>query len=260
MSRRVRSRRTTSGRRRLLHGIVACGAAAMAAACAPTTEGPADLVLLNGHVITLDESGTIADAVAIVGDRVAFVGTNEEVREWMGPETRALDLEGNTVTPGLLDAHAHFSGGAVDRLFVLDLSYPGVQSVADIVEAVRERVELAEPGDWILGRGWDEGKLEELRYVLASDLDAVAPENPVWLTHTMGHYGTANSLALRMAGIDATRDDPPAGTIDKGAGGEPTGVLKESAQGLVRSMVPGYTPSSSERGSPPWPGPSTRSA
>ena len=248
MSRRVRSRRTATDQRRLLPGIVACWAAAAAAACAPTTEGPADLVLLNGHVITLDESGTIAEAVAIVGERVAFVGTNEEVREWMGPETRALDLAGNTVTPGLLDAHAHFSGGAVDRLFVLDLSYPGVQSVADIVEAVRERVELAEPGDWILGRGWDEGKLEELRYVLASDLDAVAPENPVWLTHTMGHYGTANSLALRMAGIDATRDDPPAGTIDKGAGGEPTGVLKESAQGLVRSMVPGFTPEQQREG------------
>jgi predicted amidohydrolase YtcJ len=94
---------------------------------------------------------------------------------------------------------------------------------------------------WVQGRGWDEGKLEELRYVYASDLDAVAPENPVWLTHTMGHYGVANSLALQMADITSDTADPPGGTIDRAPGGAPTGVLKESAQGLVSRMIPGFS-------------------
>ena len=99
----------------------------------------------------------------------------------------------------------------------------------------------AKPGEWVEGAGWDEGKLAERRYVTAADLDAVAPDNPVWLEHTTGHYGVANSAALRLAGVERETKDPPAGTIDRDARGNPTGVLKESAVQLVTAKVPPLT-------------------
>jgi len=204
--------------------------------------GPgADLVLLGGNVITVDGADRITQAVAITGDRIVAVGTDEEIRLLIGSNTEQVDLRGATVTPGLLDAHAHFSSGALDRSFVVDLSYPQVKSVADIVATVAAEVDKRQPGEWITGRGWDEGKLEELRYVYAADLDAVAPDNPVWLTHTMGHYGTANSAALALAGVSRETVDPPGGTIDRRPDGTPTGVLKESAQRLVNRLVPDFT-------------------
>jgi hypothetical protein len=107
-----------------------------------------------------------------------------------------------------------------------------------VVQRVRERIATLKPGEWLLGEGWDEGKLAEHRYVLATDLDRVSPHNPVWLTHTTGHYGTANSVALGLAHIGPDSKDPPAGTIDRDGGGRPTGVLKESAQDAVVALIP----------------------
>ncbi|MEJ2206902.1 MAG: amidohydrolase [Gemmatimonadota bacterium] len=215
----------------------------LAAACAPA-EGPAlaaDLVLFNGTVLTVDEADRVATALAVRGRHIVAVGDDADILRFAGPSTERVDLHGRTATPGLLDAHAHFLAGGANRLFNLDLSYPGVQSIADVLELVAGRVATVEPGEWITGAGWDEGKLEELRYILASDLDDVAPENPVWLEHTMGHYGTANSMAMRLAGLQSSTPDPVGGTIDRGADGRLTGVLKERAQGLVRRLVPGYS-------------------
>jgi predicted amidohydrolase YtcJ len=205
-------------------------------------EPGADLVLVGGTVITVDGADRIAQAVAITGERIVAVGSDEEVRGFIGPATDVIDLGGATVTPGLLDAHAHFASGALDRSFVLDLSYPEVRSVEDIVAFVSRQAATSRPGEWITGAGWDEGKLAELRYVVAADLDAVSPDNPVWLTHTMGHYGTANSAALALAGVDGGTPDPPGGTIDRASDGRPTGVLKESAMRLVSRLVPDFTP------------------
>ncbi|NIN73047.1 MAG: amidohydrolase family protein [Gemmatimonadetes bacterium] len=202
----------------------------------------ADLVLLNGTVITVDSQDNVAEAVAVQDGKIVAVGIDREVERWVGPGTTRIDLEGSTVTPGLLDAHAHFAYGGTRRLYLLDLSYPNVKSVADIVALVATQVERLEPGDWVHGAGWDEGKFSELRYIYASDLDSVAPDNPVWLNHTMGHYGTANSRALRLAGIDENTPDPPGGTIDRYSDGTPTGVLKESAQDLVSDLIPDFSP------------------
>lgn len=214
------------------------------AACAPggAGAGDADIVLFNGRILTVDEGDSIAQAVAIKDGLIVAVGTDAEIAIHAGETTRRIDLGGRAATPGLLDAHAHFAGSGAVRLYVLDLSYPQVESVADIVAAVADQVRRVEPGQWITGRGWDEGKLRELRYVTAADLDAVAPDNPVWLTHTMGHYGTANSRALELAGITRATADPDGGTIDRDAAGNPTGVLKESAQGLVVALVPPMSP------------------
>ena len=99
-----------------------------------------------------------------------------------------------------------------------------------------------------MGAGWDEGKLAERRYLLASDLDKVTPNNPVWLMHTTGHYGVANSYALKLAHITASTPDPPAGTIDRDAQGRPTGVLKEAAKDLVVNLIPPTTPEQWRRG------------
>lgn len=196
----------------------------------------ADRVLLGGRIITVDAANSVAEAVAIKDGRILAVGTSARIRELVGPGTETIDLHGLTATPGLLDAHCHFSGGAVDALYVLDLSYPAVKSIGDVT--ARVKAEAAKPGEWIQGRGWDEGKLVERRYIYASDLDAVAPDRPAWLSHTMGHYGVANSVALKRAGITRGTPDPPGGTIDRDAEGEPTGVLKESAQALVERLIP----------------------
>ncbi len=202
----------------------------------------ADLVLLNGNVITVDSTDRIAQAVAIAGNKVVAVGTDDEIQRFVGSATRKIDLHGQTVTPGLLDAHSHFASGGLDRRFVLDLGYPQVKSVKDIVAKIAAEVARRTPGEWITGAGWDEGKLEELRCVYAVDLDKVAPNNPVWLAQTMGHYGAANSVALAMAKVTKKAADPPGGTIDRRSDGTPTGVLKESAQELVERLVPQFTP------------------
>jgi len=147
-----------------------------------------------------------------------------------------------------MDAHVHFASGGASRLYRLDLSYPNVENIGDVQRLVAEQAERVGEGEWVRGGGWDEGKLDELRYIQTSDLDAVAAEHPVWLSHTMGHYGVANSLALEMAGITADTPDPPGGTIDRDADGNPTGVLKESAQGLVSRLIPGLGPDQQREG------------
>ena len=107
---------------------------------------------------------------------------------------------------------------------------------------MKAKAARAKPGEWIQGSGWDEGKLAEHRYVLAADLDTVAPNNPVWLMHTTGHYGVANSYALRLAKVTRDTKDPPAGTIDRDANGNPTGVFKEdAAYQIITRLIPPYT-------------------
>ena len=198
----------------------------------------ADKILYNGNIITVDARDSIAAALAIKDGRILSVGSNETIQALAGPSTKQIDLRGATATPGLLDAHAHFARGGASLLYELDLSSAEVDSVVAVVQKVESEVGKLDAGQWLHGRGWDEGKLAERRYIYAADLDPVTPRNPVYLSHTMGHYGVANSLALRMAGIASNTPDPPGGTIDRGPDGEPTGILKEAAQGLVIGLLP----------------------
>jgi predicted amidohydrolase YtcJ len=217
---------------------LACGAAASTPSSS-SAQAPADLVLTNGKIVTMDAADSIAQAMAIAGGRIVAVGRSDDIRTRIGPSTRVIDLSGRTATPGLIDTHVHFS--ETDALFSVDLSGLDVKNMNDVLARVGAQVAKTKPGEWVRGRGWDEGKLAERRYILASDLDKVAPNNPVWLTNTTGHYGVANSYALKMAEVRKDTKDPPAGTIDRDAGGSPTGVLKESAQALVTRLVPAYT-------------------
>jgi len=207
------------------------------AACQRTPA--ADLVLVGGRILTVDANDAIAEAIAVTGGKIVAVGTNADIRSRVGDRTQTIDLRGRTATPGLIDSHTHFSAAA--ELYTLDLSDVNIKKMSDVVERVAARVKNLKPGEWAEGRGWDEGRLAERRYIAATDLDTVAPNNPVWLTHTTGHYGVANSAALKIAGITRATKDPPAGTIDRDARGTPTGVLKEAAQGLATSKIPPMT-------------------
>ena len=190
---------------------------------------PADLVLLNGTVITVDDRDTIAQALAVRDGRIVFVGTTAAARKMVAEKTRVIDLAGRTVTPGLIDTHVHFSEPA-DTLDLGD-----ARSMDDVIAKVRARAANVPPGTWVRGGGWDEGKLKERRYITAADLDKAAPEHPVYLTHTTGHYGVANSLALKLSNVTRETKDPPGGTIDRDPNGNPTGVMKERATGLIRT-------------------------
>jgi predicted amidohydrolase YtcJ len=201
----------------------------------------ADRVLVNGRILTVDGADSIAEAVAIRGGRIVAVGSNRDVEALVGNETERVDLHGLAATPGLIDAHCHLASGALDRISALDLNYPVVRSIDDVVAKVTARAEATPPGGWVRGRGWDEGKLAERRYIYAADLDAASPDRPVWLTQTMGHYGVANRVALERAGVSRETPDPPGGTIDRGPDGTPTGILKESAQSLVERLIPPAT-------------------
>jgi predicted amidohydrolase YtcJ len=207
-----------------------------------------DLILVNGTIITVDAKDSIAEAVAIQGDQIIAIGDTTFINSLAGPNTQRIDLDGRTVTPGLLDAHAHFSPSQFNRTDILDLSYPRINSIKDVQEAIAALAKEIPLSQWIQGRSWDEGKFTEHRLITAQDLDAIAPEHPIWLSHTTGHYGVANRAALRLANIHSETPDPPSGTIDRDSKGQPTGVLKEAAQDLVTSLIPPLTDAEMERG------------
>src|SRR5262249_29907706 len=152
-------------------------APAVAAALAQT--GQADLVLVNGHVLTLNTHNTIAEAVAIRAGRILAVGPNKEMRALASPGAEIIDLHGRTATPGLIDTHAHIADGGVKKLYAVDLSDAG--NITEVRRRIAARVVQLKPGEWLLGYGWDEGKLAEHRYIVARDLDDLTPANPVWL-------------------------------------------------------------------------------
>jgi predicted amidohydrolase YtcJ len=197
---------------------------------------PPQLILFHGRILTVDARDSIAQALAIRDGKIIAVGSDADILRLADAATRRIDLHGQTATPGLIDSHAHIADAGVEELYHVHLSDAG--SVAEVVRRVRAGIAALKPGEWLQGDGWDEGKLAEQRYVTAADLDPVSPHNPLWLMHTTGHYGVANSAALNLAKISAASKDPPAGTIDRDARGQPTGVLKESAKNAVLDLIP----------------------
>src|SRR5579863_1326998 len=209
---------------------------ALSVAC--FAQSSSDLILINGKIITVDAKDSIAQALAIHNGKIIAIGSNDQIRKLAPRDAQVIDLHGRTATPGLIDSHCHFD--ETDKIYGIELS--NITSISEAVALVRKTAASRKPGEWIQGSGWDEGKLTDKRYITAADLDAVSPENPVWLAHTTGHYGVANSAALRLAHITAQTSDPPAGTIDRRADGSPTGVLKESAMTAVTDLIPSPTP------------------
>src|SRR5437016_1254088 len=205
------------------------------AATAFAQNQPADLVLKNANIYTVDEHKPLAQAVAVKRDKIVFVGSDAEAQPWFGPDTRVLDLKGATVVPCVTDAHYHFLGvGARELTFNLE----GTKSLDELLARVKERVVAAKPGEWIVGRGWIETFWNPPVFPTRSDLDKVSPNNPVILGRADGHGAVVNSAALKIAGIDRNTPNPFGGEISKDKTGEPNGMLLDHAQGLVRSRVP----------------------
>jgi predicted amidohydrolase YtcJ len=191
------------------------------------------LVLTNGKIFTADADGTIAEAVAINDDRIVAVGTSREIAaRYQGQRT--INLAGRLATPGFNDAHLHFLGGGLSLLRV-DLN--GARSLEEAKGRIAAKVRELPSGSWILGRGWDH-TLWGGRWPTRQDLDAVAPDNPVFVQRVDGHVSWANTLALKKAGVTRETAVPAGGEMLKDASNEPTGILKETAAALVARVVP----------------------
>jgi predicted amidohydrolase YtcJ len=196
-----------------------------------------NLILTGGHVLTGQRTPSDATAVAIHQGRIAYVGSDSEALQWKTPDAQIVELNGRSIAPAFNDAHCHImSVGFMAR--EIDARTPPNRNVQDIVHRVADRARTAEPGTWVIARGYDQARLEDQRHPTRDDLDPVSPNNPVLLIRACGHIAVANSVALEAAGISAETDDPEGGTIDRGENGRPTGVLREEAQKMARRAIP----------------------
>ena len=202
-----------------------------------------DVLLRNGNVYTVNEKQPHAEAIAVKSGRIVFVGSNEGAKKFAA--ARTIDLAGKTVVPGLTDSHCHIFGIG-ERELTLNLE--GTNTLGDLLAKLGERATKTEPGKWITGRGWIETFWKPPQFPTRQDLDKVAPENPVFLTRADGHASVANSAALKIANIDKNTPNPFGGEILKDkATGEPTGMLTDNAQELVRKNIPKPTPQEREQ-------------
>ncbi|HUP25930.1 MAG TPA: amidohydrolase [Thermoanaerobaculia bacterium] len=218
---------------------ITLGLALLVAGCAPQPRA-ADLVLRGGNIVTLEEGQPPAQALAARDGRIVFVGSDENAEVWIGADTEVIDLAGQMAIPGFIEGHGHFFGIGQGKL-QLDLA--GARTWDEIVEMVAAAAAASAEGQWILGRGWHQSKWDgppepsvQALPVHAS-LSAASPANPVLLTHASGHAAFVNAKALELAGIDRDTPDPPGGEVVKDALGEPTGMLRETAEELVMSAL-----------------------
>jgi hypothetical protein len=208
-------------------------------ACAGPAD-PADLVLINGKVVTVDDALPEAEAVAIRGGRIVAVGGADDVDALVSADTRVIDLEGRLAIPGFIEGHGHYLSLGRSKT-ILDLTQ--VSSFDEIVDIVATAVAEAEPGGWIEGRGWHQERWASLPEGAVDGvpphdaLSAVSPENPVILGHASGHAAFANRLAMDLAGIGPRTPDPAGGTIVRDTSGEATGLLRENADALVYGVL-----------------------
>lgn len=211
-------------------------------------EQPADLIISGGTIYTVDPGNPQVEAVAVRGDSIVFVGLKSETQRFKGEQTKELDLQGKTMTPGFIEGHGHIMGLGYSELN-LDLMY--VKDYDELVAKVKEAVEKVPPGQWIIGRGWHQDKWDTKPSKMVKGfqthelLSEVSPDNPVFLSHASGHAGFANAKAMQIAGVNQlsveqlTRDLQGSGEIIKDPLGNPTGIFNERAQGLITQYIPG---------------------
>jgi predicted amidohydrolase YtcJ len=196
---------------------------------------PADLILLNGRVVTLDPEHPEAEALAVREGRITAIGGNEAILPLAGPGTRRIDLAGKMVLPGLVDAHGHVRSLG-ERLDTLDLK--GAASVEEVARRVAARITALGPGEWVTGGGWDQNLWPGKAFPDHRPITAAAPDRAVWLKRVDGHAGWANLEAMRAAGVTRDTPDPEGGVIERGALGEPTGVFIDNAMDLIDAVRP----------------------
>jgi predicted amidohydrolase YtcJ len=202
-------------------------------------EQAADLALVNGKIITVDGADTIAQAVAVKGGLIQAVGTNDVVAGLIGEATRVVDLAGRAVTPGLIDPHNHFQVFGLMNTYYTPFVPPEVRTMDDLRAKLTEVAAQTPEGEWIKGYYLS---FQEGRMPTRHDLDPASPNHPVWIMQQGGHYGSANSRALEIAGITAATPNPEGGIIGRDANGEPDGIFyNHRAMDLLRRHIPLYT-------------------
>ena len=207
------------------------------ARAAQQTVQPADLVVTNGKVVTVEDGAPEAQAVAASGGKIVAVGTSDEIKKYVGPKTEVIDVKGQLVIPGFIEGHGHFTGIGTAEL---GLKLMNAKTWDEIVGMVAARVKTARPGEWIYGRGWHQEKWDVRPspnvegFPVHDSLSKVSPNNPVVLTHASGHASFVNAKAMELSGITAATKDPEGGDLVRDAKGNPTGLLRERASGLAR--------------------------
>ncbi|HRD83072.1 MAG TPA: amidohydrolase, partial [Saprospiraceae bacterium] len=229
----------------------------LAASCGrPQPAETADLILINGNIYTVDSLQMSAQAIAVKGERILKVGSNEDIQQLKGDSTQVIDLEGKFLMPGFIEGHGHYAGLGSS---LMNLNFLKSKSWDDIVKLVEQRAKSARRGDWIIGRGWHQEKWTKpiekavLGYPYHDSLSAISPDNPVILSHASGHSLFANAKAMELAGITADTPNPPGGEIVRDARGTAIGVFEERAMSLITKAYDAYLASlSSEQKKEQW--------
>jgi predicted amidohydrolase YtcJ len=217
--------------------------------CSPKKQ-PADIVVLGGKIYTANDSQQEVEAVVVKREKIEFAGTEKEAREWIGDKTNVIDLKGKTMTPGFIESHGHIMGLGYNEM---NLDLMDAKSFDAIIDRVKQAVAKAEPGQWIVGRGWHQDKWDTKPekmikgFPLHQALSAVSPDNPVFLRHASGHAGFANAKAMQISGVNQLsveklgKEVGEGGEIIRDPLGNPTGLFNERAQGLITSHIPDDT-------------------
>jgi predicted amidohydrolase YtcJ len=206
-----------------------------AQAPAKNSHPAADLTVINGRVWTVDPAHPRAEALAVVGQRIAAVGTTAEIRKWIGPGTRTIDAGGKTVLPGFIDAHVHFSSGGFE---ISGVQLRDAGTPAEFARRIGEHARRLPRDEWITGGAWDHELWGGTPLPTHEWIDKLTPDNPALVSRYDGHMALANSLALRLAGVTRETPTPAGGTIVKDTEGNPTGLLKDAAISLVERVIP----------------------
>ena len=218
---------------------------------APQPAPPAaDLVLTNGRIVTVEDAQPQVEAIAVSGDRIEALGTAGEIKRLIGPATKVIDLQGQLAIPGFIESHGHFTGvGGMQ----LELNLMNVESWDQIVAMVAEAVSHARPGQWIYGRGWHQEKWKSRPvpnvegFPTHASLDAVSPNNPVVLEHASGHAAFVNARAMELSAIRRSTESPAGGDILRDASGDATGLMRETAQRLIKQGAGEPAPTPAEK-------------
>jgi predicted amidohydrolase YtcJ len=239
---------------KLMMRCVALSALVVLASC--SSQQPADLVIRGGTIYTMEQVSPVVEAVAVSGHKIVFTGSAAEAEKLIGKETRVIDLQGKTMTPGLIEGHGHIMGLGYNEL---NLDLADTKSYDELVERVRAAVAKSEPGQWIVGRGWHQDKWvtkpEKMvkGFQTHQQLSEVSPDNPVFLGHASGHAGFANARAMQIAGVNQLSVESleknlgEGGEIIRDQLGNPTGIFNERAQLLIGKHIPENTPESDEQ-------------